>query len=75
MTEKKVYNEDGDLLVLNCPVCGNLAFPYEGSFRVCPTCGWIDDYVQKEEPDEDYCANFMSLNQARKAWKEGRPIE
>ena len=71
---KPVYNEDHELLTCKCPVCGSLAFPYPESFEVCPTCSWIDDPVQAEEPDEDNGANFMSLNQARTAWKAGKPI-
>ncbi len=58
-----------------CYVCGKIALPYRGSFYNCENCGWIDDPGQTpDEPDETHCANFMSLNQARDAWKRGLPI-
>ena len=58
-----------------CPVCGKYEFPFRGSFYTCHVCGWIDDLVQSNHPDEDHCANFMSLNEARKVYAEGREIE
>jgi hypothetical protein len=35
----------------------------------------MDDSVQEEYPDWGGCQNDMSLNEARKAYKEGRPVE
>ena len=58
-----------------CPVCGKYEFPYEGSWEACEICGWIDDPIQDRESDEDCLANRMSLNQARKAYAEGKEIE
>ena len=55
-----------------CPVCGKYEFPDEDSYDNCPICGWEDDSLQEAEPDEEECANVMSLNQARKAYAEGR---
>lgn len=52
-----------------CPVCGDYEFSGNGSFDICEVCGWEDDPVQMELLDETNCANRMSLNQARKAWK------
>ena len=43
--------------------------------HLCPVCGWTDDAVQEKYPEWENCANDMSLNEARKAYKEGRPIE
>ena len=74
MFGKKVYNEDGEPLKIKCPICNTLAFPFHGSYDVCPKCGWIDEPFQEENPNEDGGVNFMSLNQARQAWKEGKPI-
>ncbi len=71
---KKQFNEDGLELKYQCPVCGKLAFAWRGCYEVCDTCGWEDDPVQAREPDEDECANHMSLNQARAAYKAGKPI-
>lgn len=52
-----------------CPVCGEYEFSERGSFDICEVCGWEDDLVQEELRDETNCANRMSLNQARRAWK------
>lgn len=53
-----------------CPVCGKFQFEYEGSFDICDVYGWHDDPIQAEEPDEEGCANRMSLNQARESYKK-----
>lgn len=58
-----------------CPVCKRNLFPCHNSFKECPVCGWTDDAVQEKYPEWGNCANDMSLNEARKAYKEGRPIE
>ena len=53
-----------------CPVCGKFEFEYEGCFDICEVCGWNDDPIQFENPDEKYCANQMSLNEAREVYKK-----
>ena len=58
-----------------CPVCGEYEFDSDGSFEICEVCGWQDDPVQMENPDEGMCANQMSLNEAKAAYAEGRPVE
>ena len=58
-----------------CPVCGKFEFPFQDSFAFCEVCGWQDDWYQEAHPDVDCCANIMSLNEARKAYAEGREIE
>ena len=58
-----------------CPVCKKYEFPYRGSYDICDVCGWIDESYQEDNPDEDCLANIMSLNEARKAYAEGREIE
>lgn len=58
-----------------CPVCGKYIFEFHGSFDICPVCGWEDDNLQEKRLDFDGGANLMSLNQARQAYKEGRPVE
>lgn len=57
-----------------CPVCGQYEFDEEGSFDICEVCVWEDDALQESEPDEENCANRMSLNQAKKAWADGRSV-
>ena len=54
-----------------CPVCGKFEFDHHGSHDICEVCGWQDDSFQEEFPDEECCANQMSLNQAKRAYAEG----
>ena len=58
-----------------CPACGKFEFETRSSYEFCEVCGWQDDAYQEENPDEDCCANRMSLNEAKKAYSEGREIE
>lgn len=58
-----------------CPVCGNFELDKEGAFEICEVCGWEDDPYQRDNPDEECCANQMSLNEAIKAFKEGKAVE
>lgn len=57
-----------------CPVCGKYEFEERGSFDICEECGWEDDLVQEENPDEEGGANQMSLNQYKAEYEaKGRP--
>lgn len=58
-----------------CPVCGKYEFEERDSLDYCDICGWCDDAIQLRQPDYRGGANKLSLNEARKAWAEGRPIE
>lgn len=44
-------------------------------YEICDVCFWENDPVQSWNPDRGGGANIMSLNEARKAWKEGRKVE
>ncbi len=55
-----------------CPVCKNHNFTEP--FEDCPICNWANDIIQEEQPDLKNCGNFMSLNEAKKAYDEGRGI-
>ena len=58
-----------------CPCCGNMTLDDEpGHFDICDVCGWEDDNIQRDDPDFWGGANDMSLNQAREAFKQGKPI-
>lgn len=53
------------------PGCGKL----DGCvFCICPVCGWRNDVAQVLDKDYKNGANTMSLNEARKAWEEGKEI-
>lgn len=61
--------------MIKCPVCGEYEFEEENNFEICEVCGWENDGIQMDNPDEEHCANLMSLNQARQAWAEGREVK
>ena len=54
-----------------CPVCGQKELEY---MEICPVCEWQNDTAQLRHPDWDGCANNMSLNEAREAYKKGKKI-
>lgn len=41
-----------------------------GSYDICPVCFWEDDPVQFDDPDYDGGANVVSLNEARRNFRE-----
>ncbi|MDY2965187.1 MAG: CPCC family cysteine-rich protein [Megasphaera massiliensis] len=57
-----------------CPVCGKYQFETWNDMDICDVCDWCNDGVQESEPDYRGGANRMSLNEAKKAYKEGRQI-
>lgn len=59
---------------IKCPVCGKYKFYEEDDFDVCPICMWENDEYQNKNPDYAGGANQMSLNEARKAYREGRKV-
>lgn len=54
-----------------CPICGKTEFPERGSFDICSECGWEDDLIQTDDPDEEAGANIMSLNEYKTAYDSG----
>ena len=56
-----------------CPVCGKYLF--QEPFADCPICNWKNDIVQEEHSDWGGCANMMSLNNTREAYKVGKEIQ
>ena len=48
-----------------CPCCNKHYF-LPATDNICPVCNWEFDIIQHENPDEDGCANHISLNEARK---------
>ena len=53
-----------------CMCCGELTLDDDELFGICSNCGWQSDAVQEANPDYKGGANEMSLNEAKKAYKE-----
>lgn len=53
-----------------CPVCESQSLDTCDQNEICKVCGWEDCGFQRDNPDEDGSPNWLSLNQARKNWKE-----
>ena len=61
------YSQTG----ITCPCCSqSVVLPYD----ICDVCGWENDVVQLKHPDTGGGANTISLNEARKAYKEGKKV-
>ncbi|MFJ5357451.1 CPCC family cysteine-rich protein [Pectobacterium sp. CHL-2024] len=58
-----------------CPCCGEHEFEVLGEYDICSNCGWEYDPVQSREPNYAGGANKMSLNEARKAFKNGQKVK
>ena len=54
-----------------CPVCGKYEFSKPNSFEICEVCGWQNDRYQENNPDEEDCANEISLNEAKRRYENG----
>ena len=62
----------------DCPCCGakgTIDEHYEGDFGICTVCGWEDDGIQKDDPNETGANGYLTLNEARKMWKEQRKLD
>lgn len=58
-----------------CPICGEMCMSEpEGSFDICPICGWEDDYVGHYDLDKPGMNGDWSINAAKKAWAAGETI-
>ncbi|WP_191018041.1 CPCC family cysteine-rich protein [Treponema zioleckii] len=58
-----------------CPVCGNQTLTEKRMWEICPICNWEDDEVQFLNPNLRGGANFFSLNEYRKFFKQGKDIQ
>lgn len=57
-------------LKIDCPVCGEST----DEFDICDNCGWQNSGPNEKETDPRG-PNKMSLNEARKAYKDGKKVE
>lgn len=56
---------------LMCPVCGKYEFKEENDFDICPYCGWENDSLYLDNPNEDVGGpNEGSINECRKIYQE-----
>ncbi|PZN34241.1 MAG: hypothetical protein DIU71_03085 [Proteobacteria bacterium] len=55
---------------LPCPCCGSRVLSEAGAYEICEACNWEDDPVQAADPRYAGGANEMSLDQARRRWRE-----
>ena len=57
-----------------CACCDNYTLPLRSFYEICPLCGWQDDDIQNDDPNFAGGANDMSLNEAKEAYRQGKPI-
>lgn len=54
-----------------CACCNRMEVDF---YDICKICGWQNDLLQNKKTDYEGGANQMSLNEAKKAFAEGREI-
>lgn len=68
-----MYKNEEKNIQAKCPVCGHLVMVNKiCNGDECPHCGWIQNIMNLEFSDRVVCPNLISLNKARKLYKEGR---
>lgn len=71
MKNKNIYDK---IFEKQCAVCGHkyMADIYEQG--ECSHCGWYNGKMYSEFPDKVIFSNLISLNKARKFYKEGKSL-
>ena len=57
---------------MKCPCCGKTLVR---EYDICEVCFWQNDLVQLGKPNLSGGANKMSLQEARAAYKAGKPVK
>ena len=57
-----------------CPLCGQHHFEENDDFEECPVCGWVNDGVQRADPNYRGGDNRISLNEAKKKFAAGKKV-
>ena len=73
------FNQQLSLVVLNSEqldgcLRGQHSFDEDNDFEECPVCGWVNDGVQRADPDYRGGYNRISLNEAKKKFAEGKKV-
>lgn len=60
---------------MRCPICGGTEFTEStyDSYLLC-VCGWLQDPWQEENPDDESGANYLTLNDAKKYFRQGKDL-
>jgi hypothetical protein len=58
-----------------CLCCDKETLNEPGRWETCNICNWEDDPLMRVMPDYNGDGMDMTLNEARKAYKEGRKIQ
>jgi len=58
-----------------CPCCEAMSLSEIDNYEICPICNWEDDSLQRNEPDRDGGANWLSLNRSRENYRKYGKIE
>ena len=63
-----------NVVKIQCPCCGYYTHESESVdaplFEICPVCFWQYDVVAHNQPDRIIGANHISLNDAKKNYKQ-----
>ena len=57
-----------------CAVCGHVYMADVYDQGECLDCGWYNGSMYCEFPDRVMCPNLISLNKAKKLYREGKPF-
>jgi len=49
--------------MIKCPICGKHEFQRDSDFAVCSVCGWENDGLQYDDPNDWEGANCLSQNE------------
>ena len=69
--QKNLLEKNIDTL---CAVCGKTYKTSEVDLLPCPYCGWYNDSMCEENPDNVIYRNMVSFNKAKSLYKQGKQL-
>ena len=60
--------------IKNCDVCGKIVSIDQFGFGDCENCGWCQDKSRLKNPNTIMYPNLVSLNKAKRLYKNGEPL-